>query len=124
MTCSCRLLLLPQQHPSLLADYSVVLDRLVIILVERLDRRLVARVAHGTVDIRVRFLGRFNRLASGLVVDVEETRLPAVIGLEPVRVVVQAGAKRDANEIGIGRETPEEKVVQHAPIKVIENGAR
>ena len=100
-----------QQSHSLLADYPVVLDRLVIIVVARLDRRLIARVAHGSVDKRVRFLYRLDRFASGLVVDGEETRLPAVIGLEPVRVVVQTRAKRDADEIGIGCETPREKVV-------------
>lgn len=115
-------LLLPQQKHSHLGDCTIVLDRFVIFVVELSDRRLPERTADGSIDERVRFLGCFDRFASGFVVDSEETRLPAIIGLEPVRVVVQTGAKRHANEIGIGRQSPGEKVVEHAPIEVIGDG--
>ena len=74
------MLLLLQQYLSLLGDCLIMLDRFVIIIVELLDGCLIARPAHGAVDERVRFPGCFDRFASGLVVDGEETRLPPVIG--------------------------------------------
>ena len=88
-----------------------MLDRFVIIIVELLDGCLIARTAHGAVDERVRFPGCFDRFASGLVVDGEETRLPPVIGFGSMRVVVQASAERDTDEIGIGSKAAGEKFV-------------
>ena len=98
-------------------------DRFVIFIVELSDGRILERTAYGSVYERVRFFGCIDRFASGFVVDSEETRLPAIIGLEPVRVVVQTGAKGHANEIGIGRQSPGEKMVEHPPIKVIGTGS-
>ena len=67
--------------------------RFVVLVVEPLNRCLVHWAANLLVDVIVLLNNRTDGSASGLIVDGEEARLPTVIGLNRVRVVVQARAE-------------------------------
>lgn len=74
--------------------------------------------------MRLRFLNRLDKVASGLAANGEETRLATIIRLNPVRVIEQTGAEGHANQVGINCNTPGKQIVQHLLANMVRNRSK